>query len=166
MRGDPKHSSDAVKGNRMVALFFYHRKGGEEGPPRLQAHSRVLSPALCQDTVQNVLENFDFDKSTEDFGAKAWHNITNYTLARSAQKQSKINPDLEPAMARLRGHITGALTAAGVPMHEYDLVESFVNFYNAKSTRSGIGYHQDGTDMSVVVQLLNTGSFHATVQVS
>ena len=45
-------------------------------------------------------------------------------------------------------------------------MESFVNFYNAKSTRSGIGHHQDGTDMSVVVQLLNTGSFHTTVQVS
>ena len=33
MRGDPKHSSEPIDGNRLVALYFYHRKGKSPAPP-------------------------------------------------------------------------------------------------------------------------------------
>ena len=105
---------------------------------------------------------FDAAKSKEEFGAKEWNNITNYTVARDHRKQ--INTELKKVTDVLVKETTSALQEKGVPMDDYVLIESFVNYYQpGTSSRSGIGTHEDGTDMSVVVQLLNTGTFHATV---
>ena len=164
MQGDPKHSSEKIKGNRIVALYFYHRKDGtKDTTPKVQHFPGLINESDARIHMENVVKYFDVDLSTEDFGAKRWNNITNYTKARDDRK--KINENLKPVMKELQKQINKALKKQGVRMRDYNLVENFVNYYQpGKSSTHGIGQHQDRTDMSVVVQLLNTGKFHATVE--
>ena len=164
MRGDPKHSSEAIDGTRLVALYFYHRKDedSEEVPPQIQHFEGLIKESDANQYALNITGGFDMAKSKEVVGGGRWYNITNYTKARD--KRKKINDALKQVMKDLGKQVTKALKERDIPMDEYTLVENFVNYYQpGKSSRSGIGQHQDATDMSIVVQLLNTGKFHATV---
>ena len=164
MRGDPKHSSEAIDGNRIVALYFYNLKDGrEEVPPQIQHFGELITESDANQFALDIIKHFNMALSAEQFGAKKWNGITNYTRARD--KRKKINDKLKQVTKNLGTQITKALKNKGVPMEDFNLVENFVNYYQpGKSSRSGIGQHQDATDMSIVVQLLNTGKFHATVK--
>jgi len=158
MRGDPTHCSESKVGNRLVCLFFYHEKGNKTPSSSSQQQKACHFANIVGDHAvftKNILAKFEHEKSTEVFGARLWNNITNYTLARSESKVNKLNHDLASELTRLRA-VVEALTP--LDFTRYTLVESFVNFYNEKSSQSGIQNHADGTDMSLVVQLLNTGS--------
>ena len=64
---------------------------------------------------------FDAAKSKEEFGAKEWNNITNYTVARDHRKQ--INTELKKVTDVLVKETTSALQEKGVPMDDYVLIE-------------------------------------------
>ncbi len=172
LKGDPEHMSEHIDGSRIVALLFYKRTDGQKEP----ATSIQTFPRLLQNPeayVTAVKTNFAFGLSQEDFGGYKWNNITNYTHAPGHEKRAKRkeNEHLKPPMKALQEFVEAGVS---VDFGPYELVEQFVNWYdpdrtsNGKpffpSTTSGIKNHEDGTDMSIVVQLENRGEFSAKVE--
>ena len=171
MKGDPEHMSEHIDGSRVVALFFYKRTDGNMEPATsIQTFPRLLNPEPYVTAVKN---NFEFNLSQEDFGGYKWNNITNYTYAPGHEERAKRkeNEHLKPRMNALQKIVEAGVS---IDFGPYELVEQFVNWYepdrhrNEKpffpSTTSGIKNHEDGTDMSIVVQLENRGEFSAKVE--
>jgi hypothetical protein len=170
MTGDPVHQSKPMPGSRIVALFFYKIREGAAAPSVvLEKHAGAIpGHKIYTEAIKN---NFDKNLSQESFGAKKWNNITNYTFYDETRRaKRKVNLVLQPHMETLRAQVEKALGSGRFYSKTnrrgtYELVEQFVNWYDKKhkSTRSGIDDHQDGTDMSIVVQLENSGKFECHI---
>ena len=171
MTGDPVHQSKPMPGSRTVALFFYKIREGAAAPQiMLEKHAGAIPGHKTYTEV--IKNNFDKNLSQESFGAKKWNNITNYTFYdKKRRAKRKVNLALRPHMEELRARVEKALGPERFYSKTnrrgtYELVEQFVNWYDKKhnrSTRSGIDDHQDGTDMSIVVQLENSGKFECCI---
>ena len=153
MRGDPAHESNARASDRIVCLLFYARIASGPPPPQSAQSAtlhRGIFPATTRDKwVRKIRRSFCYGKQRTQFGAAGWNNITNYTLSREGKA---LNKTLDVVVAEIRRRAERAVCVNG-----YELVESFINFYNPLSDKRGIAKHADGCDMSLVVQLLNNG---------
>ena len=154
-----------------LPLFFYKIREGAAAPSVvLEKHAGAIpGHKIYTEAIKN---NFDKNLSQESFGAKKWNNITNYTFYDETRRaKRKVNLVLQPHMETLRAQVEKALGSGRFYSKTnrrgtYELVEQFVNWYDKKhnrSTRSGIDDHQDGTDMSIVVQLENSGKFECHI---